>query len=373
MSEPRPPCALFVLEQHLGHRTYAQNLQRFVAPDVTLAAAWAPVHYAPSRAAWEKLPGLPASLRGGLRGRHEVRRALAENPHDVVFFNTQVPAVLGGRLSRCRPYVVATDLTPIQYDVIGKRYSHRADRFSPLAWYKRRVNQAVFRGAAKLLPWSSWAMSSLVRDYGVPPERVLVLPPGVDLELWRPGGARAAGPPRILFVGADFRRKGGPALLEAFGALRPGLAELVLVTRSEPSPAPGVVWHRGLEPNSPELVALYRSCDLFVLPTEAEAFGIAAVEACAAGLPVVASAVGGLPDVVAAGETGLLVPPGDVSALRAAVSALIDDAPRRLGMGRAGRARAESLFDARKNAAQVVACLTAALRRGSPGLFMRPD
>lgn len=362
MSESRPPRALFVLEQHLGHRTYADNLRRFVASDTRLEASWAAVHYAPAGQLWEWVPGLPRSVRGSLRGRGEVRRALSAGFHDVAFFNTQVPAVLGGRLSRGRPYVVATDVTPIQYDAIGARYGHSADRIGPLAWYKRRVNRLVFHGAERLLPWSSWTRSSLLNDYGVRPERVQVLPPGVDLEVWRPGGPRSPGPPRILFVGADFHRKGGQALFEAFSALPAGSAELVLVTRSVPPPGPGIVCHRGLEPNSAELVALYRSCDLFVLPTEAEAFGIAAVEACAAGLPVVATSVGGLADIVATGETGLLVQPADPRALLGAIAALVEDAPRRRSMGLAARARAEARFDARRNAAEVVSSLAAAAR-----------
>ena len=62
------------------------------------------------------------------------------------------------------------------------------------------------------MPWSTWTRRSLVEEYGVDPQRVEVVPPGIDLERWAPG-ERREGPPRILFVGGDLYRKGGATLL----------------------------------------------------------------------------------------------------------------------------------------------------------------
>ena len=73
------------------------------------------------------------------------------------------------------------------------------------------------------------------------------------------------------------------------------------------------------------------------MPSRAEAFGVAALEAQACGLPVVASNVGGLPEVVRDGETGLLVPPEAPQALAAALMTLIQDPQLRADMGRNGR------------------------------------
>ena len=74
--------------------------------------------------------------------------------------------------------------------------------------------------------------------------------------------------------------------------------------------------------------------DLYVHPSLKEAFGLAVVEAMAMGKAVVATTTGGLPEVVAQGETGLLVPPGDVESLAAAVVSLLEDRVRREQMGR---------------------------------------
>ncbi len=85
--------------------------------------------------------------------------------------------------------------------------------------------------------------------------------------------------------------------------------------------------------------------DLFLLPSESESFGLAALEAMACHVPVIATAVGGLPEVVTDGETGFLVPVGDVAAMaEAAVRVLTDDRLRRR-LGRNGRKRAVESFD----------------------------
>jgi D-inositol-3-phosphate glycosyltransferase len=80
------------------------------------------------------------------------------------------------------------------------------------------------------------------------------------------------------------------------------------------------------------------------VPSRREGFGLVAAEAMAHGKPVVASAVGGLLDLVVDGETGLLVPPGDVPALRAALDRLLSDPTLRRGLGSAGRERAVRLL-----------------------------
>jgi len=94
------------------------------------------------------------------------------------------------------------------------------------------------------------------------------------------------------------------------------------------------------DPVQPFLAAL----DLYVHPALMEGFGIAVVEAMAMGKAVVATTTGGLPEVVAQGETGLLVPPGDAESLAAAVVSLLEDKVRREQMGRNGKARAQDRF-----------------------------
>ncbi|MEI6181268.1 MAG: glycosyltransferase family 1 protein, partial [Chloroflexales bacterium] len=145
----------FVMEQHIGHQTYYQNLRRAVEQDGQIEARWTEVTYRGASRLLDRLPGLPVHVRGTLQGMVQVRRALTAGAYDIAFFNTQVPAALAARLVRRRPYIVATDITPLQYDQMSHHYGHKADQGGPLAAYKHRVNVALFRGAAHLLPWSS--------------------------------------------------------------------------------------------------------------------------------------------------------------------------------------------------------------------------
>jgi glycosyltransferase involved in cell wall biosynthesis len=99
--------------------------------------------------------------------------------------------------------------------------------------------------------------------------------------------------------------------------------------------------------------------DLFLLPSENESFGLAALEAMACEVPVVATAVGGVPEVVTDGECGLLLPVGDVDGMAEAVLALLADEPRRRAFGAAGRRRAVERFAQD----EVVACYRAIYER----------
>jgi glycosyltransferase involved in cell wall biosynthesis len=86
------------------------------------------------------------------------------------------------------------------------------------------------------------------------------------------------------------------------------------------------------------------TCDIVLVPSSREGFGLAAVEAMALARPVIASAQGGLPEIVVPGETGLLVPPNDPQALADAVSELLAEPDLARQMGANGRARVEQHF-----------------------------
>jgi glycosyltransferase involved in cell wall biosynthesis len=345
--------ATFIMEQHLGHQTLYQNLRHFIDADPQICPAWVPVTYLGGDGLWENFSFLPARIRGSLTGRQQVQRGLKVKPCDVLYFNTQVPAVLCNPQAKGKPYVIATDITPIQLDQMAAPYGHRADPNGLIQWLKHRANTRILRGAARLLPWSSWAADSLINDYGVDPERIEVIPVGVDLDWWRSHSHSPNQPARILFVGGDFVRKGGNLLLEAYRSLPKGSAELVLVTHSTVPIEDGVHVYGDIQPNSVELRSLYQACDIFVLPSSAEAFGISAVEASAMGLPVIATSSGGLSSIEADQVTGFVIPIGDVHALASRLLYLVENVDLRQQMGHAGTLRAQAMFDARKNASRL--------------------
>ena len=112
--------------------------------------------------------------------------------------------------------------------------------------------------------------------------------------------------------------------------------------------------------------------DLYVQPSVAAGMPNSVLEAMAAGLPVVATAVGGTPEVVLDGETGLLVAPGDPSALADAMLALLADRRLAEAFGQAGRARVETHFSEERMLQQLEALLDRLVERHL-GLTFQPS
>jgi len=352
----------FVMEQTLGHVTHYKNLRAAVDADPAVDATWYPLGFAP-RGTLETLPPVRRnwSARASLRARRLLARDDAAARYDALFFHTQVTTLLSVPTMRRVPTVVSLDATPRNYDVVGAAYGHRASG-GPAEEVKRRLNMRPLHAARALVAWCEWAKGSLVDDYGVDPARVTVIAPGVDLDLWpRPAPRDDAGPARILFVGGDFARKGGEVLLEAFAGLR-DTCELHLVTGAAIAPAPGVHVYRDVAPNSDLLKRLYATADIFALPTLADCFPLVTQEAMAAGLPVVSTGVGAIGEAVRDGETGLLVPPGDVAALRDALDALAADVSRRRAIGACGRAKAERDYNSVTNARRILGIMESVCR-----------
>ncbi|HET9651847.1 MAG TPA: glycosyltransferase family 4 protein [Usitatibacter sp.] len=344
----------FVVEHALGHVTHAQALERAVDADGGIAADW--IRVAPSADdALERMPCLPFSMKMSLRARRSIAARLREQPLDGLFMHTQnvTPACSG--VVGAIPSVISLDATPRNFGEIADGYGERGAT-GLRDTLKTAVYRHVFARARMLVTMSSWARDSLLADYGVDPAKVAVVPPGIDLEAWRPReAAPARGPLRLLFVGGDFRRKGGATLIEAF---RHGLSkrcELDIVTRDENVPhGPGIRLHRGLSCNDPALRELYARADLFVLPSKGDASPFVVIEAMASGLPVVATDVGAIREMVRDGSNGCLVRSGDALALIGCVRELDEHRERLREMGHAARSAAEKSFDARRNYSRLV-------------------
>lgn len=351
-SKETRPAVAFITERQVGLKTYSDNLERFVAEDQRIRPTWHPIDYSGSTLV-DRVPGVPESLRGAARGRAQVLHAIGTSNADAHLFLTQTPLALGGALARKQPFVVMMDDTPHLYDLMAEHYGEAGEQRGPVASAKHKINVQGLRAAYRLLPMSQWAKSSLIDDYGVADANIEVIPTGIDLEDWRPGPSSPHVRPRILFVGGDFERKGGPMLLDAFTRLA-GSAELDIVTRSDVDAAPGIRVHKGLTANSAPLRELFATSDLFVLPSRGEAFPNVVVEACASGLPSIVTAVGGMAEMVVDGTTGFVVQPDDIDELTTRLESLVSDGSMRASMSAAARQRAEDHYDGRVNAGRVV-------------------
>jgi glycosyltransferase involved in cell wall biosynthesis len=147
----------------------------------------------------------------------------------------------------------------------------------------------------------------------------------------------------LLFVGDVTFDKGAKTLLQAYAEVETQVP-LVLIGRpfdtAKDEHLPSNVLLLGRWPHE-AVMGAWKRCTFGLVPSiVAETFGIAALEAMYMGKPVIAARSGGLVDVVVDGETGLLVPPGNVEALRTAIQALLDDPSRRKQMGIQARQRA---------------------------------
>ena len=366
--------AVLLLEQTLGHVTHTANLRSALdgVSGVELGIRDVPFE---TGAVGRRVPLWSNwTVRAGLRARRAFRAYRRRYPAlqiNALFVHTQVPAVLLGRLMARYPTVVSLDATPVQYDALGESYAHEVGP-APLERIKHRLNQRCFRRAAHLVTWSAWARDSLVADYAIAPDRITVVPPGVDPALWRFDGRRRADdqPVGVLFVGGDLERKGGNLLVEAAQRLRADPAipefELHLVTRSAVAATPGVFAYHDLSPNSPELIALYQRCEIFCLPTLGDCLPMVLAEAGATGLALISTDVGAIREIVRDGSTGRLIPPGSTDAIEAALRELLTDPGLRRGMGAEAARLVAADHDAQKNARRVMELVAESAGRRLP-------
>jgi len=339
----------FVLEQTLGHVAHGRNLERALAAEPQIAPTIIRLTYS-AGSQFRHVPGLGSwSFRASWTARSALRQRLRQDRLDGLFIHTQVAALLAGDLMREVPTVISVDATPKNFDTEGPAYGHRRG-MEMIEAAKSRVNQNAFGRARAIVTWCHWAADSLIRDYGVPAERVHVIRPGVDLGLFQAPPHRPDGlPVRLLFVGGDFVRKGGLDLLAALPRLD-GRVKADIVTGSDVGTVPANCRvHRGLSPQSEELIELYRQADIFVLPARGDCFPQAVAEALASGLPVIAFRVGAIPEMVRDGENGYLVPPASPRNLAQAIQAQVDHPVLRAVMGRNSRQLAEQEHDANRN------------------------
>jgi glycosyltransferase involved in cell wall biosynthesis len=279
----------------------------------------------------------------GLLARRRLRaRGLAH--FDVLHFHRQATAYASLDLMERWPSIVSLDCTQT---CVMQDATSAAERWS-LRFNLRRDGE-ILKRAATIVSTSRWAEREIHRLYPDcrTPIRVLQNPVMLDLfdTAWiDERRARGNGRPRCLFVGGDFPRKGGYDLLAAWErgqfARR---ADLTLVTewpidRRLPD---GVEQVRGVRGHTPQWKDVWRRADLFVMPTRNEAFGLVFQEAAAAGLPAIGTHLNAIPEIIEEEETGILVRPGAVDELAAALERLIASAELRERMGRAARRKIE--------------------------------
>ncbi len=309
--------------------------------------------------------GYPEPYAFSLRARDVLRERRAD--FDVVHDNQCLGTGLLDLVDDGWP-VVATLHHPITVDRdLDLAHEHNPwRRFMFRRWYGfLDMQMRVARRIPRLVTVSESSRRDIVTQMGVAPDQLHVVPVGMDPDVFAPRPEIDRVPGRIMTTAsADVPMKGLAVLLEALAKVRTEREDAKLVVigklKRKKSAIPALLDRLDLADSvrfvsgvpTEEIVRLYGEAELAVVPSLYEGFSLPAVEAMACGVPLVATTGGALPEVVGDdGETGLLVPPADPSALAQTLLRGLDDPELRSRVGTAGRRRVLERFTWRATAA----------------------
>ncbi|MEZ5382671.1 MAG: glycosyltransferase [Microthrixaceae bacterium] len=269
---------------------------------------------------------------------------------DAIHANYWLSGVAGGILARQLGVPLA-----VTFHTLARVKAAHGD---PEPAGREQAEADIVAAASVLCAASASDADDLVGRYGANPDRVTLVPPGVQHAFFSPGsraGARAAlglnDSPHVLFVGRIQPLKGLDLAVSAVAALRRNDVRLLAVGgpsgphgAAELARVHNLVAAAGLgdrvrcvEPQPHHILSTYyRAADVVVVPSRTESFGLVALEAASCGRPVVAADVGGLRSLVIHERTGLRVAGRDPLRWGEALSRVLDDPDRAAAMGRAG-------------------------------------
>jgi len=213
------------------------------------------------------------------------------------------------------PCIMFNDSTPTATHRMMRQFPYYSPfwklRSLVLEWAYRIFFRNVFSNIDHVFPQTDWCGRSMVRDFGIPQSRVSGGTIAADLDRWpvRDFADSSDEGIRLLFVGNEFQRKGGPFLLAVLERL-PETAKLVIVSNDcffDSALLPDRVRHyKNIDHD--KMPEMFRSADIFVFPTYKEHFGMVQIEALSSGLPLISRDVGGVSDAVIDGYNGYLMP-----------------------------------------------------------------
>jgi len=360
LGKPIPPPKMgLIFSTEVGLKTQYQNWRSSLdAQALSRRPEWIVIDWYQENGWIERLPFLPAELKVRLRSQQQLLNGLRKGPFDYLLIAAPTVAYTQGSGIGKTPYFITLDTTPQLLYRFGDLYGKYPSALGWVEALKENKRRRFFRGAQTLFAWSQWVAQSLTDDYGVDPARIQVIPPGIDLSRWPYVEHPLDGTVHLLFVGGNFERKGGDLLLAWAQQTQKTNWHLHLVTKDPVLLShPRVTVYNDLSSNDPRLIALYQRAHAFVLPTRADCYSLAGIEAMATGLPVLLGKTGGTGEIIDHGKTGYLLEPGSLPDLTQHLEALLESPEQLAALGRAARAEAEARFDVHQNIQRILSAI----------------
>jgi glycogen synthase len=289
------------------------------------------------------------------RTRSAKRRLATAPDFDAILqFGTTFNA---GQAAARAPLVVYTDYSIVLTKALGRSY--RLALTDAQIETCVALERAALASADVVCTRSRLVADALQTMMGIPPERLLVVGAGPNVIAEGP----CLSPPRLLFFGTEFHRKGGDLVLSAFRDLRQDFDWLGLdiIGGAPPTPLPdGVSWHTGVSPQ--RVAQLLGQASILLAPSRFETWGDVIVEAMAGGTVPIVADLPPMTEIVTHATDGLVVPREDPLALASAVRTLLRDPASLARLSQAGRDRVARDLNQQAVAAKVAAAIKAAIQ-----------
>lgn len=365
MRRSGPARILFLTANTFGTKTVAEHRQRHAAKrdDVDAVTLYLQNSF-PMKVASKPIRALKGLDLAPVRRRRVWESVLWKwfngpldlRRFDVVLSDTSTFANAQTRWARQRPDhpIVRSIMTDI-ISTVHHRLTEPTDQPArPLNWANRKLiayDAPNWEGLGLAVAWSQWLSDAIVRDTPATAEQMMVLPPPVVIppreliEQQRAERAKAIAEGdlvKIIFVGQDFKRKGGERLVRWHQEHFADRAELHIISGwAPPITGKNLVMH-GSVPNDKVVGELVPGSDLMVIPTFHDTCLVVLGEAGAAGVPAISSHMAGVPEML---PHGITCPFDDESAFVTAMRNLIDNAEERTTLGMKSRDAAEQRLD----------------------------
>jgi len=335
----------FCMVNRAGWKSIRARLERFL-PDV-IDGGWAFVHledHAQRVGDFTKRIGKFQMVHDVFSGRAAAKEAIRQGAKKIIFGTYHncpwLPQKKGVR------YFIYSDGTMRQLTNLGYSGGNKdISRMAKIIYGHGIKRQA--KAGHHFFCMSHWYADALQAEHGVAREQITLIPPMVDTAYWHPReGERRPGPIRIVFIGADFMRKGGDVLMEIAALPEFSVVEWHLVTKSPPeTDLTNVSCYTGFDSDAGGLRNLVQDSDVLVLPTKADCNSIAVLEAAASGIPSIATRMSGIVDLIDDGVSGYLLDKPDKESLVKALRHYLDNPELLLLHGRAAREKIVREFD----------------------------